>query len=532
MPALYQTLLKYDLGHLNIIAELWGLELDSRDVDSAAQELCASLLDPASVRDTLEILTPDARAALTELTDSKIEWATFTRKYGGIREMGAGKRDREQPFHKPTSTAETLFYRGLLAKAFFDSGNGAQEFAYTPDDFIPLINHKRKLKHEGNVEIFGRPATPAEKSFEHTANDRILDDATTLLAALRMEKKDHPVDPQLHALLTSAKIIMKDTPQTEAVKNFLASPRAEALDILYRTWFDSQIFNELRLIPGLLCEGEWTNLPRETRHTVLNFLNVIPKDKWWSLPAFLRDLKTKHPDFQRPAGDYDSWFIKRESDGQYLRGFTCWDQVDGAVVKSIIQILNLLGRADIASAEENGAFTSFRLKAFVEKREDKEKIGISSNGTITVPGLFPRVVRYQLARFCEWGEQKNDEYKYRISARSLKHATEQGLKAVQLLSMLVKHTKGNVPPSLVKALKRWEANGIEARVESLVVLKVSRPELLEELRRSKASKFLGEVLSPTAVVVREGAIQKVTAALAELGLLAETEIHEKGQASS
>jgi hypothetical protein len=76
---------------------------------------------------------------------------------------------------------------------------------------------------------------------------------------------------------------------------------------------------------------------------------------------------------------------------------------------------------------------------------------------------------------------------------------------------------------LVKALKRWDANGTEARVQSQVVLKVSRPEVLEELRKSRASRFLGEILGPTAVIVKDGAQSKVLAALAELGLLAEEE---------
>jgi hypothetical protein len=53
---------------------------------------------------------------------------------------------------------------------------------------------------------------------------------------------------------------------------------------------------------------------------------------------------------------------------------------------------------------------------------------------------------------------------------------------------------------------------------------VSRPEILEEMRKSKAAKFLGEVLSPTAVIIKSGAESKVLAALAELGLLAEIEI--------
>jgi len=95
------------------------------------------------------------------------------------------------------------------------------------------------------------------------------------------------------------------------------------------------------------------------------------------------------------------------------------------------------------------------------------------------------------------------------------------LKAEHLLSLLVKHSDGGIPPSLVKALKRWEVNGIEARVQTQVVLKVGRPEILEEMRKSKAGKYLGEVLSPTAVIVKSGAIQNVMDALTELGLLTE-----------
>lgn len=90
--------------------------------------------------------------------------------------------------------------------------------------------------------------------------------------------------------------------------------------------------------------------------------------------------------------------------------------------------------------------------------------------------------------------------------------------------MLVKYTKEAVPPAMVKALKRWDANGPEARVESLLVLRVSKPEIMEEMRKSKVAKYFGEVLSPTAIVVKSGAIQKVLAELAELGLLAEISI--------
>jgi len=41
------------------------------------------------------------------------------------------------------------------------------------------------------------------------------------------------------------------------------------------------------------------------------------------------------------------------------------------------------------------------------------------------------------------------------------------------------------------------------------------------MRKSIAGKYLGEVLSPTAVIVKSGAIQNVMDALTELGLLTE-----------
>ena len=121
MPDLLASLLNQDLGHLRIVAELWGLELDAhaRDRKATADELAASLLDPELVRETLEVLPPEARAALGALLSAggRVEWSAFARKFGQIREMGAGKRDREQPHRKPASAAEMLFYRGLLATA-------------------------------------------------------------------------------------------------------------------------------------------------------------------------------------------------------------------------------------------------------------------------------------------------------------------------------------------------------------------------------------------------------------------------------
>ena len=555
MPDLFDSLLKQDIGHLRIIAEFWGLELDSKSADAAREKLTVSLLDPKLLAELTDTLPPEADSAITYLVNvgGRIPWPTFTRKFGDIREAGAGKRDREKLHLKPASAAEILYYRGLLARAFFDTEKGPQEFAYIPDDLLSLLNRKantpalasgikleraekkeeiRKSSGVQESEALGRPASPAEKGLEALANDFILDDVTTLLAALRMGKtpgSDGSLSvPQqsaaLQNLLTAANLVRQNIPQTEVVKNFLASSRQAALKMLQEAWLESQAFNELHLMPGIICEGEWTNQPHETREFLLNLLDAVPENKWWSLNAFVRDVKQKYADFQRPAGDYDSWFIKRASDGQYLRGFQHWDEVDGALIRYFItNILFWLGQVDLSIAEESNQPTAFRI-INIESRipiiEDR-KLHVSSQGKITAPRLTPRVVRYQLARFCEWDEDKKDEYKYHITTNSLAKAKEQGLKPEHLLSLLVKHSDGGIPPSLVKALKRWEVSGTEARVQTQVVLKVSRPEILEEMRKSKAGKYLGEVLSPTAVIVKSGAIQNVMDALTELGLLTE-----------
>jgi len=552
MPDLFTSLIKYDLGHLHVVAELWGLELNSNDTESASKELCASLLDPDLLSEILETLNPDAQVAIEMLTakNGRIPWTEFTRRFGDVRDMGAGKRDREKPHHNPASTAEILFYRALLARAFFNTVNGAQEFAYIPDDLYNLISHRvaesqrdeeketpslsppRSVVSQGasivENEPLGRPASPGEKEHHIPASDFILDAATTFLAALRLGievPETHIPTQVIGQLLRAAKIILKSGPKSEKVKTFLEAPRDEALQTLTNAWLESETLNELRQLPSLIFEGEWKNQPLVTREFLLNLLDANPEGKWWSLSAFIRDVKAKYPDFQRPAGDYDSWFIKREADGEYLRGFAYWDQVDGALIKYFITgVLFWLGQVELASPEEGAEPTAFRVISEKPKaRREDGKIVARSNGQISVPRFAPRAARYQVARFCEWDEAKGDDYRYTITLSSLKKASEQGLKVEHLLSLLAKHTAGGIPPVLVKALKRWEANGTEARVQTQVVLRVSRPEVLEELRKSKAARFLGEMLGPTTIVIKDGAQSKVLAALAELGLLAEDE---------
>jgi hypothetical protein len=585
MPNLSQSLPSNDLGFIRIVASLWGVDLTSADPVAASLELAEALYDAELVEEVVSTLPKDGRDALTALAQAggRLPWGMFTRRFGEVREMGAGKRDREQPHLHPRSAAEMLWYRALLAKAFFDTEQGAQEFAFIPDDLLMALDfmgigeeeqkpfnhevhdpvrtsgqreHEEEQEQEQEIKkepltdlapfavqkdgVLGRPASPAEKAYPIPAGDRLLDDACTLLAALRMGLQPPetavPLDV-VREFLLAAKIILPSPRrrgaggevQPEPVKNFLEAPRARALEMLAGAWQDSQSFNELRQLPGLAFEGDWKNEPLVTREFLLNLLEAVPEKQWWSIAAFVRDIKAKVPDFQRPAGDYDSWFIKRESDGVFLRGFAHWDQVDGALLRYFISgPLFWLGMVDLAGSEEGSVPLAFRIVNDESRISNTEngRLSISSNGRISVPRLAPRTVRYQVARFCEWDEEKDGEYRYRVTPRSLAGAKEQGLKPEHLLGILRKHASAPLPPPFVRALQRWEVNGSEARMESLVVLKVSKPELLNELRASKAGRFLEEILGPTTVVVKSGAQSKVLAALAEMGLLAEGDFDE------
>lgn len=599
MPALAQTLPANDLGFLRIAASLWGIELNAPTPAEAALELAEAMLDAELMEEVIATLPAPARQALQTLFDAggRLPWAQFARRFGNIREMGPAKRDREQPHTRPNSAAETLYYRALLGKAFFDTPSGPQEFAFLPDDLMqalefigfepgeapapeaepqPVIQPSIQVPEPEYADLaepeyadiegilsddepqavilptvsarkpltihppaaptpsigeraLGRAATPAEKAHIWPANDHILDDLTTLLAALRLGIEPPALaipTPILIGLLAASRLLSENNLQPEAVKTFLEAPRATALASLVEAWQSSETFDELRLLPGLAFEGAWDNQPLVTREFLLNLLEPIPEGVWWSIPSFLRDIKQKYPDFQRPAGDYDTWFIKRLSDGQYLRGFAHWDEVDGALIRFFFQVLHWLGQLDLAAPDETAAPTAFRVTNSESRISNSEtsKIVVLSNGLITIPRLAPRVIRYQIARFCTWDVSPTpEEYRYRVTPAALKRAAGQGLRVSHLLSLLAKQTAGQVPPMLVKALQRWEANGSEARVETLTVLKVSRPEILTELRASKAARFLGEIIGPTTIVVQRGAEAKVIAALAELGLLAEAE---------
>ncbi|MEW6717789.1 MAG: helicase-associated domain-containing protein [Chloroflexota bacterium] len=539
MPDLASSLQGHDLSHLYIIAERWGVDFSARDARTGIPRLAELLLDSELVTEVVEALPADALIALEAVIrlGGRLPWSQFTRLYGEVREMGSGRRDRKRPDRHPASPAETLWYHALVARAFFDTPDGPQEFAYIPDDLIALLP-RPKDKAEPPL---GHPARPDESVHHLLVNDRILDHATTLLAALRVgitpanipRVEDWPMPPGLLSdlLRTAGLLDEAEQPQIEAVRRFLEIPRGEAMVQLFQAWFHSTDFNELLHLPRIRAEGDWKNDPLRTRQMVYGFLSVLPKDIWWSLSAFVAAVKGRHPDFQRPVGDYDSWYLRDLASGEYLGGFIHWDEVDGALIRWMITgLMHWLGLVDLAASDAEAVPACFRLSgwadvlikgaASLDLPPETKFLHVRSDGRLHIPRLTPRAVRFQLSRFCDWEAEKGEGYRYRLTPGSLARAREQSLRVGHLLSLLRKHAR-SVPPNIVQALARWDEHGVEARIEQMVVLRLSSPELLRELRTSRASRFLGDPLSPTAVIVKPGAWNNVLQVLVELGYLGE-----------
>ena len=551
MPDLQHRLRTHDLGFMKIVAGLWGLDLNAPDARTALPKLTRQMLDPALVAEIVAALADDTRRALDALVINEgwMPWRRFTRTFGSLREMGPGKRDREQPYLEPISPTEALWYRGLIGRDFLRREGTLQECAYIPDD---LLERMPEVVPVG-PEPPGRAASQGERACKIQVSDRILDHTCTLLAALRLEDPDRspatgswqPPVAFVHALLAAMKLITSsEQPVPEDARPFLEMSRGDALVWLVKKWRDSTLFNELHLMPDLICEGAWQNDPKEARDHIMVWLSEIPEGTWWNLDSFIKAVYKRDPDFQRPAGDFDTWLLRDAESGESLKGIEHWDDVDGALIRYLLTgPMHWLGLIDLASPGEDEPIKAFRFSDWSSQLlmdKPPENMSIEdhpiesfSDGKLTASTLTPRLARYQVSRFCLWVAETQTKYTYQLTPTSLSTATAQGLKTAHLETLLNKFGDPP-PPSLLNAIQQWEKAGGQAKIQPGILLIVDTPQILKVLRDSPAGRFISDPLGPTSALIFPGAVDKVSAALARLGYLSDThdidlEIDEPGE---
>ncbi len=549
MQTLLRSLQDHDLGHLRILAELWGLDLPAGPPIHTAQALAEAMLDPDGLQETLGSLGAAAKRSFESLLlrGGRAPLADFERRHGQLREMGPGRRDREKPWRSP-SPVEALWYRGLIARAFADTTTGPQEFIFIPSDLLERLQPHVRARPVPP----GRPAaTPlATRLGDWTAAD----DATSLLAALRRRTARTPphagwdeslapflrrpvAAPMLLTLARGEGIIDADSlrPQAQPVRSFLDLPRPEACLRLLLAWRSSRHWNDLARTPRLASGTKgWPNDPAASRQAALAHFVTIPEGVWWDLQAWIEAIHSHDPGFQRPGGDFDAWYLQDVETGAFLRGFDHWDEVEGAYLRFLITgPLHWLGALDLGLGSRGDAVTCFRKTSLAASLSDTAWVppmpedepalaAVYPDGRIAIPATASRSLRYQIARICDWDPATPPVFAYRLSPSSLQAAVAQGLGAAQVISLLESASRRRLPDGLRQAIERAIAHGTPARIERQLILRVDQAADLDGLRRQRTTaRYLGEALGPTAVLVRERDWPALCAAAARIGILIE-----------
>lgn len=566
MMNLKSTLRDYDLDFLKVIAHRWDIDLTAREAHAAADQLAMAMLDPERAAHEWSRLSDRERGALQNLLgapEHKMPLAKYARLFGEIRQMGSEKRKREKPHLSPVGIAEVLYYRGLLATMYDQSNTGAQPFVYVPHDLAAVLpTHKTGYDlSEPEPEAFEEDTPLIEEIDQpqtvHRADTSLVDDLTTLLAFLQLEAIElknntlqemdrQALEPYLIGRALPARIALmvalaaelqiaatqdnhfKPIPAT--ARKWLEQVRTQQVRSLVQAWQTTPKYNELQHIEGLVLEKANPNDPSLLRKTIQQFLDMVPEDDWFAVREVIETIKDEDPDFQRPAADYDSWYIRDEASDGYLKGFESWEQVDGAMLHLVLTgAMHWLGLVDVG---ESGTQQAIRLTAYgrafagqsawPEVADPETTLTLEADGTIRAPRAMSRYSRFQLARFADWGEP-GDPYHYQLSGAGFTRAHQQGIKAEHIRTFLKR--MGQVPKSVSEMLDQWERKGsITVSLARRIVLETdSEDSATMILNTPELRRFMGTRLGPRAIAVREEKWDSLLNELREQGFMIETE---------
>jgi hypothetical protein len=554
-----------DPAILPVLAKFWKVNIIGMERTASITAISQVMLDPEQVERVWDSLTDDQRGAMQMLIGSagKMPMAKFGRLFGEARQMGAAQIERENPLQNPQNVAEALYYRGLIAQTFENADTGARVVVYVPEDLLYVLPVRRtsysNLPEE--EEVFeSEEASTVEPVGEVTgirqADTSLVDDMTTLLAYLQLHTpllegdvpadqdmefvKQHLLKPDDERLLflfgigLGADLIEvqagKAYPKRAEARRWLSSSRAVQVQALVEGWRSSGVYRDLWHVPGLHPEpgGELDEYdPAVARGNVLELMSgLVPKQDWWSLDAFIETVKETDADFQRPGGDYDSWYIRNE-DGDFLTGFESWDAVEGALLEYYLSApMHWLGLVDLA--DEAARLTAYG-RAFLGQTawpappEPDDKISVRDDGTLLVSRKIPRVDRFQVARFTTW-VSAGDPYTYKLDAAGIEQAAAQGINTGHIASFISRALgDAPVPVGITRLLDNWRTGPSAAvSLEHLVVLRTTAPETLDKIWETPAlRRYLGARLGPMAVIVRAGQQDALRAALGEQGIQVE-----------
>lgn len=550
MRSLAQALQDHELIVLRVIGEWWDLDLTGAQKPVCVRELSQALKE-LNLSEEVHYLPPEEAAAINALVNAhgRMPVAAFARQFGDVRLMGPGRLEREEPWLEPESAAEALWYRGFLHRAFDETPEGMIEFFYLPDELLAQFPKPEKPPapiQETAVPLLA-PLTAVVPLPTDTTD--AVDDLTTLLLLAQQKELTpsqvpyqapfllNPHKERLSLLLTLALEMGLLALQEQTIRplatavGWLQTSREAQLRALAEAWSQSN-WNELGHTPSLRCEGDqWQNDPLLARAALLEQLPQTAD--WYPIPALVAAIKSQDPDFQRPDANYDTWYIRDLVSDRYLNGFENWDYVEGRLLRFLIEgPMVWLGLAVTAVYQEQPiyALTDRALEWLgnipPETQEVTTPLIVQSDATILAPANASRLHRFQVGRISDLAPLvKGEPYTYYITPQTLARAQKQGIGQERIVSFLEEASQRPLPASIKRGIARWAEKGMEARLETAVILRVREAAILETLRNNpKTRPLLGESLGDLVVLVPSQHWQALRTAVAQLGLLLDVQL--------
>lgn len=506
MPTTAQMLADYPDFLIDVLAELRNAFLDDASREQRIELLAAQLTDPTNVQMAYQDAVdywPEVEEAISLLLreHGELPEAQFSRQFGPVRQMGPSKLEREAPWLNPDSVAELLYYYGLLGRGFKGAGQQAHTIIYLPSDITAWLPHPQSAAAAGGLPI--KPVAPPPAARQTLADDSFLDDAGTLLGFVYSEglrvtpSGPHPDDidrlvqrlrlpynndmPDLNIRLglllhLAARLnwfrregdVIHLT--NNSVSAFLGKTRAEQRREMFDAWRNSPDWNDLCQTPEFECTetGNWKNDPLQTRQTLLRLLGQLQPGIWYTQDDVANAIKQVEPDFQRPTGDYDSWYIRQNNTQEFLKGFDKWGQVEGALIRFLLRgPLHWLRVVDLAdpSLGDNLLLSLSRWGApwlghdLPQPEENLHpKISVAEDFSVTVAADVALTDRFRVERFAEW-QASYPNYIYRITQRTLQRAASGGITAARIADFLRTRDR-QAPPRVLAALEKFSGERV------------------------------------------------------------------------
>lgn len=582
MKSLYQSLLDYEMTLLKAIAERRAVPLETSNKSDAVKLITEALLSPATMAIALADMSTAEMEALQFILDKggQVEGPRFAREYGLIRPMGSARMARERPWQNPVNVAESLWYRGFIFKAFQLTDQGNLEMVYVPGDLLTLLQisplraapnpapvHGPAATRANGIDVPSMPPPDRILSGENRLQENIfslLIHLQTIPVRVGNNARVAPEDGQrllkcllppllptftpeaeleflLHLGRRAGLLVLRHgrlKPEPNPARAWLQASPSQQLLQLQNTWRADPTWNDLWHVPGLAPQPTgWENSTLLARSKILDYLYRAGSstESWLSLASFVEAIKRTEPDFQRPDGNYESWYIQDDA-GNYLMGFANWDRIDGALIRYLVtHLLLLLNVVELGCGASSPVPDAFRLtapgKVFLTGPQaplppDKPPLllRVDSNFYAHVPARASLYDRFQLARFADLDRREQDRVIYHITRASVNRALRNGVTADQIAAFLARATNNQTPLKVVETLRAWGSRRATVILERATLLRVEREDITDELRRHPVlGPLLGEQLSPRVFLVPAKNVAEVRRLLTESGYLAELE---------